>query len=89
VPTLSRPRLEVKLKHLAVPLVGIPQRVIRCPRDRTVGASLQLQPLHMALKLRGQASGLVHHSGRAVQNANRDYFQPLGSQSWNQRAAYS
>jgi transposase InsO family protein len=53
------------------------RRVIGWALDRTLEDELTLSALRMALKRRGAASGLVHHSDRGTQYASNDYTDLL------------
>ena len=53
------------------------RRVIGWALDRTLEEELTLSALRMALKRRGAASGLVHHSDRGTQYASNDYTDLL------------
>jgi putative transposase len=66
-------RLLAEFVYLAVILDAFSRRVIGWALDRTLEDELTLQALHMALKQRKPAAGLVHHSDRGVQYASRDY----------------
>jgi putative transposase len=66
-------RLLVEFVYLAVILDAFSRRVIGWALERTLEDELTLQALHMALRRRKPATGLVHHSDRGVQYASRDY----------------
>jgi len=70
-------RLELEFVYLAVILDAFSRRVIGWALDRLLEAALTLQALRMALARRRPTPGLVHHSDRGVQYANRDYSQLL------------
>lgn len=66
-------RLEVEFVYLAVILDAYSRRVIGWALDRTLQDDLTIAALHMALRRRSPAPGLVHHSDRGVQYASHDY----------------
>ena len=81
VADLTYIRLEWEFVYLAVILDAFSRRVIGWALDRTLEAELTLRALHMALKRRRPAPGLVHHSDRGVQYASHDYTQLLQERS--------
>jgi transposase InsO family protein len=70
-------RLRDEFVFLAVILDACSRRVIGWALDRTLEDELTLSALRMALKCRGAASGLVHHSDRGTQYASNDYTDLL------------
>jgi putative transposase len=70
-------RLRDEFVFLAVILDACSRRVIGWALDRTLEDELTLSALRMALKRRGAASGLVHHSDRGSQYASNDYTDML------------
>ena len=70
-------RLRDEFVFLAVILDACSRRVIGWALDRTLEDELTLSALRMALKHRGAASGLVHHSDRGTQYASNDYTDLL------------
>jgi transposase InsO family protein len=70
-------RLEIEFVYLAVVLDAYSRRAIGWALDRTLEDDLTLAALHMALRLRSPASGLVHHSDRGIQYASKDYTDLL------------
>jgi putative transposase len=70
-------RLRDEFVFLAVILDACSRRVIGWALDRTLEDELTLSALRMALKRRGVASGLVHHSDRGSQYASNDYTDLL------------
>ena len=70
-------RLRDEFVFLAVILDACSRRVIGWALDRTLEDELTLSALRMALKRRGAASGLVHHSDRGTQYASNDYTDLL------------
>ena len=70
-------RLRDEFVFLAVILDACSRRVIGWALDRTLEDELTLSALRMALKRRGAASGLVHHSDRGAQYASNDYTDLL------------
>jgi transposase InsO family protein len=70
-------RLRDEFVFLAVILDACSRRVIGWALDRTLQDELTLSGLRMALKRRGAASGLVHHSDRGTQYASNDYTDLL------------
>ena len=70
-------RLAWEFVYLAVILDAFSRRVLGWALERTLEASLALEALRMALKLRKPAAGLVHHSDRGVQYASTDYTDLL------------
>ena len=77
VADLTYIRLELEFVYLAVILDAFSRRVIGWALHRTLEAALTLEALRQALARRRPAPGLVHHSGRGVQYASRDYTQLL------------
>ncbi|MFP5204523.1 MAG: IS3 family transposase [Acidobacteriota bacterium] len=70
-------RLETEFVYLAVVLDAFSRKVIGWALGRTLEATLAIEALEMALKMRQPASGLVHHSDRGVQYASNDYTDLL------------
>jgi putative transposase len=70
-------RLEVEFVYLAVLLAAFSRSCVGWALQRSLEATLVLEGLHMALRRRHPAPGLVHHSDRGVQYASRDYTQVL------------
>lgn len=70
-------RLQVEFVYLAVLLDAFSRRCIGWALQRNLEATLVLEALHMALRLRRPRPGLVHHSDRGVQYASRDYTTQL------------
>jgi len=70
-------RLRDEFVFLAVILDACSRRVIGWALDRTLENELTLSALRMALKRRGGASGLIHHSDRGTQYASNDYTDLL------------
>jgi transposase InsO family protein len=70
-------RLRDEFVFLAVILDACSRRLIGWALDRTLEDELTLSALRMALKRRGAASGLVHHSDRGTQYASTDYTDLL------------
>ena len=70
-------RLTEEFVYLAVILDAYSRRVIGWALDRTLGASLTIMALEMAVSERGAPVGLVHHSDRGVQYASHDYTRIL------------
>jgi putative transposase len=70
-------RLEVEFVYLAVLLDAFSRSCVGWALQRSLEATLVLEGLHMALRRRHPAPGLVHHSDRGVQYASRDYTQVL------------
>jgi putative transposase len=70
-------RLQSEFVYLAVILDAYSRRVIGWELSNSLSAELALGALRMALKGRGFAPGLVHHSDRGVQYASGDYTQLL------------
>ncbi len=70
-------RLRDEFVFLAVILDACSRRVIGWALDRTLEDELTLSALRMALKRRGAASGLVHHSDRGTQYDSNDYTDLL------------
>jgi transposase InsO family protein len=70
-------RLRDEFVFLAVILDACSRRVIGWALERTLEDELTLSALRMALKRRGAASGLVHHSDRGTQYASNDYTDLL------------
>ena len=70
-------RLEQEFVYLAVVLDAYSRRVIGWALDRSLEDELTLAALRMALRARGPAPGLVHHSDRGVQYASGDYTDLL------------
>jgi transposase InsO family protein len=66
-------RLEVEFVYLAVVLDAFSRRVIGWALDRTLEDDLAIAALHMALRRRCPAPGMVHHSDRGSQYASKDY----------------
>jgi putative transposase len=66
-------RLESEFVYLAVVLDAFSRRVIGWALDNTLEAGLAMEALRMAIRSRGAASGLIHHSDRGVQYASADY----------------
>ena len=66
-------RLETEFVYLAVVLDAFSRKVIGWALGRTLEATLAIEALEMALKMRQPAAGLVHHSDRGVQYASNDY----------------
>jgi transposase InsO family protein len=77
VADLTYIRLRNEFVFLAVILDACSRRVIGWALDRTLEDELTLSALRMALKRRGAASGLVHHSDRGTQYASNDYTDLL------------
>ncbi len=73
-------RLRTEFVYLAVLLDAFSRRVIGWALGRTLEAQLTLSALHMALRQRQPAPGLVHHSDRGVQYASADYVAVLREQ---------
>ena len=73
-------RLEHEFVYLAVVLDAYSRRVIGWALDRSLADELTLAALRMALRERGSAPGLVHHSDRGVQYASGDYTDLLKEQ---------
>jgi len=74
---LTYVRLQLEFVYLAVILDAFSRRVIGWALDHTLEAALTLAALRMALAQRRPRPGLVHHSDRGVQYANREYTQLL------------
>jgi len=70
-------RLEVEFVYLAVLLDAFSRSCVGWALQRSLEATLVLEGLHMALRRRHPAPGLVHHSDRGVQYASRDYTRVL------------
>ena len=70
-------RLEAEFVYLAVVLDAFSRKVIGWALDRTLEATLAIEALQMALRVRKPAAGLVHHSDRGVQYASGDYTDLL------------
>ncbi len=70
-------RLETEFVYLAVVLDAYSRRAIGWALERTLEDDLALAALQMALRVRGPAPGLVHHSDRGVQYASRRYTDLL------------
>ncbi len=70
-------RLRDEFVYLAVILDAYSRRVIGWALDRTMGDSLTLTALRMALARRVVEKGLVHHSDRGSQYASNDYTELL------------
>lgn len=70
-------RLAEEFVYLAVVLDAYSRLVIGWALERTLEAKLATGALQMALKKRGAAEGLIHHSDRGVQYACGDYTQVL------------
>jgi transposase InsO family protein len=70
-------RLAEEFVYLAVVLDAYSRLVIGWALERTLEAKLATGALQMALKKRGAADGLIHHSDRGVQYACADYTQLL------------
>ena len=70
-------RLRAEFVYLAVVLDAYPRRVIGWALGRTLEAGLAVSALSMALRQRGPAPGLVHHSDRGVQYAAQEYTNLL------------
>ena len=70
-------RLEAEFVYLAVVLDAFSRKVVGWALGRTLGATLAIEALQMALKTRRPAAGLVHHSDRGVQYASGDYTDLL------------
>jgi putative transposase len=70
-------RLETEFVYLAVVLDAFSRKVIGWALGRTLEATLAIEALHMALRTRKPAAGLVHHSDRGVQYASGDYTDLL------------
>ena len=77
VADLTYIRLLTEFVYLAVILDAFSRRVIGWALDRSLEDELTLAALRMALKRRGPAPGLVHHSDRGVQYASHDYTDLL------------
>ena len=75
-------RLQVEFVFLAVILDAFSRRAVGWALGRTLQTELTLGALHMALKQRQPAAGLVHHSDRGVQYAAKDYVAVLRSQGF-------
>ena len=70
-------RLETEFVYLAVVLDAFSRKVIGWALDHTLEATLTIEALQMALKIRKPSAGLVHHSDRGVQYASGDYTDLL------------
>jgi len=70
-------RLELEFVYLAVVLDAYSRRAIGWALERTLEDDLSLAALRMALRVRGPAPGLIHHSDRGVQYASKDYTELL------------
>lgn len=70
-------RLELEFVYLAVILDAYSRRVIGWALDRTLEEKLTLSALQMAWMHRQVQPGLVHHSGRGVPYASKQYTQLL------------
>jgi putative transposase len=70
-------RLETEFVYLAVVLDAHSPRVIGWAPDRTLKDDLAIVALRMALRRRSPPAGLVHHSGRGIQYASKDYTNLL------------
>lgn len=83
-------RLRDEFVFLAVILDACSRRVIGWALDRTLEDELTLSALRMALKRRGAASGLVHHSDRGTQYASNELHGPAeGERYQNQHESES
>jgi transposase InsO family protein len=63
--------------YLAVILDLFSRRVVGWSMKKTLASTLTLDALHMALRSRAPASGLLHHSDRGVQYACEQYQHDL------------
>jgi putative transposase len=72
-------RLQLEFVFLAVILDAFSRRAVGWALGRTLPTELTLAALHMAVKQRQPAPGLVHHSDRGVQYAAKDYVAMLRS----------
>ena len=72
-------RLQLEFVFLAVILDAFSRRAVGWALGRTLHTELTVAALHMALKQRQPAPGLVHHSDRGVQYAAKDYVDVLRS----------
>jgi len=70
-------RLEIEFVFLAVVLDAYSRRVIGWELDCTLEHNLALTALHMALRSRRPAPGVVHHSDRGIQYACEGYTDLL------------
>ena len=70
-------RLETEFVYLAVVIDAFSRRAIGWALDRNVEDELTLAALRMALELRRQPVGWVHHSDRGSQYASGDYTDRL------------
>ncbi len=70
-------RLRTEFVYLAVILDAFSRRVIGWALGQTLEAELALTALHMAMRERQPAPGLVHHSDRGVQYASLAYTEML------------
>jgi transposase InsO family protein len=70
-------RLETEFVYLAVVLDAFSRKVIGWALGRTLEATLAIEALQMALKIRKPDVGLVLHSDRGVQYASGDYTDLL------------
>jgi transposase InsO family protein len=75
-------RLEIEFVFLAVVLDAYSRRVIGWELDRTLEHELSLAALHMALRSRRPAPGVVHHSDRGIQYACEGYTDLL-TEAWS------
>lgn len=72
-------RLQLEFVFLAVILDAFSRRAVGWALGRTLETELTQAALHMALKQRQPAPGLVHHSDRGVQYAAKNYVAMLRS----------
>jgi len=72
-------RLQQEFIYLAVILDVYSRRVIGWNMSRQLDSEFAQEALESALRQRGPAPGLVHHSDRGVQYACRDYVKRLES----------
>jgi putative transposase len=70
-------RLQIEFVFLAVILDAFSRRAVGWALGRTLETELTVAALHMAVKQRQPAPGLVHHSDRGVQYAAKDYVAVL------------
>ena len=70
-------RLPNAFVYLAVVLDAFSRKVVGWALARHIDAALTVAALRMALRGRGRAPGLVHHSDRGVQYASDEYIRIL------------
>lgn len=70
-------RLETEFAYLAVVLDAFSRKVIGWALDRTLEATLAVEALRTALKIRKPAAGMVHHFDRGVQYASGDCIDAI------------